>query len=50
MFRGEVIGDLSGSIRGVVIDDEEVNGHGQGKEFGNEREEVIPFVVGRHND
>lgn len=50
VLGGEVVGDLSGAVGGVVIHHEEVDLDGQRKEFGDERGKVIPFVVGRHND
>ncbi len=47
----EAVGDVAGAIGGIVVDDEDPGALGRRREHrGNQRLEVVRFVVGGHDD
>ena len=50
MPGGEVVGKLAGAVGGIVVHHQHVHGDGQREELGHHAREIVPFIVGRHDD
>jgi hypothetical protein len=50
VLLGQFIRELARAIRRVIVDDQHVDPRGQGQNAPGERNNVVPLVVGGHND
>jgi hypothetical protein len=50
VFGSEVVGNLAGAIRRVVIHDEQINRRWQGQKPFRERRKVFPLIISRYYD
>src|SRR5204863_8553749 len=48
--RGELVGERAGSVRGVVVHDQNVSRKILGEDPAQELDQVLPLVVGRNDD
>ena len=50
VLGGEVVGDLAGAVGGIVVHHQQVDLDRQAEQLGYQRREVVPLVVGGHDD
>ena len=51
MARDQTVGDLAGSVRRIVIDNQDANGvEIERQEFGHNRRQIIRFIIGGNDD